>query len=40
MTLAFFRSVWAIVRKDLRVWLSNRRNIAATVVPPIAFLLI
>ena len=40
MTLAFLRSVWAIIRKDLRVWLSNRRNIAATVVPPIAFLLI
>ena len=38
--LAFLRSVWAITRKDLRVWLSNRRNIAATVVPPIAFLLI
>ncbi len=38
--LAFFRSVWAIVRKDLRVWLSNRRNLVATVVPPIAFLLI
>ena len=26
--LAFLRSVWAITRKDLRVWLSNRRNIA------------
>ncbi len=38
--LAFLRSVWAITRKDLRVWLSNRRNIGATVVPPIAFLLI
>ena len=36
----FLRSVWAILRKDLRVWLSNRRNIAATIVPPIAFLLV
>ncbi|GCE30797.1 transport permease protein [Dictyobacter alpinus] len=40
MKPAFFRSVWAIIKKDIRVWLSNRRNIAATVVPPIAFLLI
>jgi len=40
MILAFLRSVWAITRKDIRVWLSNRRNIAATVIPPIAFLLI
>ncbi len=40
MTYSFLRSVWAIIRKDLRVWLSNRRNIAATIVPPLAFLLI
>ncbi len=40
MTFSFLRSLWAIVGKDLRVWLSNRRNISATIVPPIAFLLI
>ncbi len=40
MKSSFFRSVWAILKKDLRVWLSNRRNIAATIVPPLAFLLI
>ncbi len=40
MTSSFLRSVWAIIRKDLRVWLSNRRNIAATIIPPLAFLLI
>jgi len=40
MIQAFLRSVWAITRKDLRVWLNNRCNIAATVIPPIAFLLI
>lgn len=36
----FFRSVWAIFRKDIAVWLRNGRNIAATVVPPIAFLFV
>ncbi|HEY0755992.1 MAG TPA: ABC transporter permease [Ktedonobacteraceae bacterium] len=40
MMFSFLRSVWAIVRKDLRVWLNNRRNIAATIIPPLAFLLI
>lgn len=36
----FFRSVWAIFRKDIAVWLRNGRNIAATILPPIAFLLV
>ncbi|GAC1391256.1 MAG: ABC transporter permease [Ktedonobacteraceae bacterium] len=40
MTLSFLRSVWAILRKDLRVWLNNRRNIAATIIPPLGFLLV
>ncbi len=40
MISSFLRSVWAIIRKDLQVWLSNRRNIAATIIPPISFLLI
>src|SRR6266567_6268713 len=37
---SFFRSVWAIFRKDISVWLRNGRNIVATVVPPLAFLLV
>lgn len=36
----FFRSVWAIFRKDIAVWLRNGRNIAATIVPPLAFLFV
>ncbi|GER90056.1 transport permease protein [Dictyobacter vulcani] len=40
MKTVFLRAVWAIIKKDILVWLSNRRNIAATVVPPLAFLLI
>ncbi len=30
----------AIFRKDLAVWLRNRRNIAATILPPLVFLLV
>jgi ABC-type multidrug transport system permease subunit len=37
---SFFRSVWAIFRKDISVWLKNGRNVAATIVPPIAFLFV
>ncbi|MBV9709360.1 MAG: ABC transporter permease [Ktedonobacteraceae bacterium] len=40
MTSSFLRTVWAIFRKDLVVWLRNRRNIAATIVPPLVFLLV
>jgi ABC-2 type transport system permease protein len=35
-----FRAVWAIFKKDLMVWLRNRRNIMATIVPPLSFLLV
>lgn len=35
-----FRAIWAIFRKDLAVWLKNGRNIAATIVPPLAFLFV
>ena len=34
------RAIWAIFRKDLAVWLRNGRNVAATIVPPLAFLLV
>src|SRR5579884_3249020 len=36
----FLRSVWAIFKKDIALWLLNRSNIAATLVPPIGFLLV
>jgi len=36
----FFRSLWAIFRKDISVWLRNGRNIGATIIPPIAFLFV
>ena len=34
------RAIWAIFRKDLAVWLRNGRNIVATIMPPLAFLLV
>jgi ABC-2 type transport system permease protein len=40
MIFSFLRTVWAIFRKDLAVWLRNRRNIAATILPPLVFLLV
>ncbi len=40
MLLTFFRTVWAILRKDLTVWIRQRSTAAATVIPPLAFLLI
>jgi ABC-type multidrug transport system permease subunit len=40
MSPSFLRPVWAIFRKDLIVWLRNRRNLVATLLPPIAFLLV
>ena len=40
MTPNLFRTIWAIFRKDLTIWLRNGRNISATIVPPLAFLLI
>ena len=36
---SFLRSVWAILRKDVGVWLRRPSNIAATIVPPLGFLL-
>ncbi|MBA2396208.1 MAG: ABC transporter permease [Ktedonobacteraceae bacterium] len=40
MNSSFWRTVGAIFRKDLVVWLRNRRNIAATILPPLVFLLV
>ncbi len=40
MLLAFLRTVWTVMRKDIRVWLRQPANIAATVIPPIAFLFV
>jgi ABC-type multidrug transport system permease subunit len=40
MFATFFRTAWIIARKDLRVWLRHPANIAATIFPPLAFLLI
>jgi ABC-2 type transport system permease protein len=37
---AFFHAIWVILRKDIRVMLRQPVNIAATLLPPIAFLLV
>ena len=40
MLSTFFRTIWAILRKDLLTWLRQPTNVVATIVPPLAFLLI
>lgn len=40
MIATFFRTVWAILRKDLRVWVRNPATFGATFIPPLAFILI
>ena len=40
MITTFFQAVWVIFRKDMRVLLRQPATIAATLVPPIAFLLV
>jgi ABC-2 type transport system permease protein len=40
MNTSFLRTVGAIFRKDLAVWLRNGRNIATTLLPPLVFLLV
>jgi hypothetical protein len=40
MSSNLLRTIWAIFRKDLAVWLHNGRNIASTIVPPLTFLLV
>ncbi len=34
------RTIWAIFKKDLAIWLLNRRNLVATIIPPLVFLLV
>ena len=38
--LAFIRSVWAILRKDLGIWLRQPVNVAVTILPMLALLLV
>ncbi len=40
MLHAFFRPLWALIRKDLGVWIRQPANVTATIVPPLAFLLV
>src|SRR5579862_6254314 len=40
MLLSFFRSLWAIIRKDLAIWVRQPTNLAVTFVPALAFLLV
>ena len=40
MLVTFVRTIWVILRKDLRVWLRQPMNISATFLPPTAFLLV
>ncbi|HVB72270.1 MAG TPA: ABC transporter permease [Ktedonobacteraceae bacterium] len=40
MIAAFVRAIWVILRKDIRIWLRQPVNIAATMLPPVAFLLV
>ncbi len=36
----FLRVIWAILRKDLQVWLRQPAIVAATLIPPVSFLLV
>ena len=38
--LQFLSTLFVIARKDVRIWLRQPANIAATIVPPLAFLLV
>jgi ABC-type multidrug transport system permease subunit len=40
MLLPFLRTVWAITRKDIRTWLRQPANAAASFIPPLAILLV
>ena len=40
MLASFVRTIWVILRKDIRVWLRQPMNLAATFLPPTAFLLV
>lgn len=40
MLTNFFRAVWAILKKDVILWLRNPSNVSATLIPPVGFLLV
>lgn len=40
MLFTFFRVIWVILRKDIRIWLRQPSTIGATFIPPIGFLLV
>lgn len=40
MTPNLFRTIWAVFRRDLAIWLLNKGNISTTIVPPLSFLFI
>ncbi len=40
MASSFLRTVWAIAKKDLKIWQRNRASAMATILPPLAFLLV
>jgi ABC transporter DrrB family efflux protein len=40
MLLEFVWTTWIILRKDLRIWLRQPTNMAATLIPPLSFMLI
>ncbi|MBA3942936.1 MAG: ABC transporter permease [Herpetosiphonaceae bacterium] len=40
MVNSFLRTVWAITKKDLKIWQRNRASAMATILPPLAFLLV
>jgi ABC-type multidrug transport system permease subunit len=38
--MAWIRITWAILKKDVRIWLRQPTNVAATLVPALSFLLV
>ncbi|HLZ81769.1 MAG TPA: ABC transporter permease [Ktedonobacteraceae bacterium] len=40
MLSTFFRAIWVILRKDIRIWLRQPTIVATTFIPPIGFLLV
>src|ERR1017187_4621337 len=40
MLLTFLHTIWTVMRKDIRIWLRQPANMAATIIPPLGFLLV
>ena len=40
MLSSLFRTIWAITKKDLTIWRRNRAAAVATILPPLAFILV